>query len=116
MDVTKEKIWNMFHIFAYSPGKPPAARPPATADVTTGCTRHTPQRDTTMRCLHLSTSRTHAGQAPRQRGGGDPRHHPQSSYWVVVLPLAVKAIWEKWECAVAPCHGLSSAGMWTTSP
>src|SRR4029450_2905336 len=29
--------------------------------------------------------------APRRRGGGDPRHDRQSSYWVVVLPFAVKA-------------------------
>ena len=51
-----------------------------------------------------------------ERRGEAPQRHPQSSYCVVVLPLAVKAIWEKWECAVAPCQCFSSAGMWTTSP
>ena len=54
--------------------------------------------------------------APRQRGGETRGIILRSSCWAVVLPLAVKAIWEKWECAVAPCQCFSSAGMWTTSP
>src|SRR5499427_3382162 len=35
---------------------------------------------------------------------------------VVVLPFAVKAMWENAESGVAPCQCFSSAGMCTTSP
>src|SRR5215813_12827601 len=69
-----------------------------------------------LNSVECATRHVRGGAGPRQHGGGRLEASPQSSYWVVVLPLAVKAIWEKWECAVAPCQCFSSAGMWTTSP
>ena len=62
-----------------------------------------------------------ASQAPSPRSGRTPpAHAPLAltyfSTWVVVLPFAVKAMWENAESRVAPCQCFSSEGICTTSP
>src|SRR5882724_2073660 len=53
-----------------------------------------------------------SGQPPR----ATRRPGAYSSTCVVVLPFAVRAIWENAESGVAPCQCFSSDGMCTTSP
>jgi hypothetical protein len=51
-----------------------------------------------------------------RRSRGTRRPSAYSSTWVVRLPLAVRAMWEKAESGVAPCQCFSPAETCTTSP
>src|SRR5206468_11007282 len=93
-----------------------------------GSRRHTGPRLVAGRAPHRPSSGTghQPADGPARGARGEGRRCPRGAHasltptyfstCVVVLPFAVKAMWENAESRVAPCQCFSSEGICTTSP